>query len=139
MDIAMESGLSVLDLCTINRCHVTHKALFLSDMTTRWGGWSSSQFTSPPQPCTLSSLRWPPEHPTKSDWSTCLTSFSTPLLPPIHLIHHLAPWHHPSDRKDVSFYTLSIYSQSRSILGDFSWGCLPLLWHSHLTMMRYDN
>jgi len=37
MDIAMESGLPPPALQAINKCHIAHQALFLSDITTGWG------------------------------------------------------------------------------------------------------
>jgi len=96
METALHAHLPKTTNLAINCCCIAHQALYWSDVSNGWGDRISPALLSSPSVAHSSSWAWPPEHPTKADW-TIWKAFLNNSLHTIlgSLAPSLDPWLHP--------------------------------------------
>ena len=100
MSFLMDNDLPTTTLTIMNRCRNFLNALFLSDISTADGKFIHQQFLTcdTPQPLE-SSLSFPCELPTRSDWLEWITTWRKVTSSSFRLRSELRPWVHPSTVK----------------------------------------
>jgi hypothetical protein len=97
MSFLMDCDLPTNTLAVMNRCRNFLNALFLSDIATADGKFLNRQFLTHDNPRPLeSSLSFPREQPTRSDWLVWIGTWGKVTLTSFKLHSELGPWIHPS-------------------------------------------
>ena len=79
-------------MAAINRCRCHLRILFLSDIVSLDGTRINSDMVWGSRPRLSSSMRFPPEHPTLSDWKTWSETWIQATLPGLYLRKPLGKW-----------------------------------------------
>jgi len=84
-------------ILAISHCWIAHRAIYWSDIATGWGDGVSPHFLQPPCTPEPSSWLWPPESPSRSDWSIWATFLrNSAYTSNLQFLVHLGPWTSPT-------------------------------------------